>query len=527
MSEGTKALPARDTISSARTSAPLSERWQHGLAALSGIGLVLCFPDFPFGPLALVALVPFLVVLRDLVVHGGPATRGARLGYEMGLIFFTGLLFWVWNVTRIGTVALILFQAVYPAAFGALVVWIGRRTRLPFALIAATVWMGLEHVREMGYLGFPWGQLGYALAPYPALIQPASVGGVWLVTAILAAHNALWAQGAWEWWRAGGPTQGARRQAAGALGLVGALALWGGIVLWGTEEPAPGPQVALVQGNIDQDQKWDRAFRTASFNKYARLSRGVSGQGVDLYIWPETAAPCYLLETPEWRSFVRDLVEELDGPLLTGGLAWIWRDEEDPVHHNSAFLFKPASDAIPRYDKIHLVPFGERLPLVDAFPWLMNIHLGQANFTPGAQRRLYEGGGVRFPALICFEAIFGDEVRAFVQDGADVLVNITNDAWFGRHSAAGQHAMMTVFRAVEHRIGLARCANTGITMFVDPYGRIVQRTGTWEDAVLVGAVPQRTGDTLYTRLGDWVAWAALAGCLVLVGLALIRRPEPV
>ena len=553
----------------------------------SALLLFLAFPQPSLSFVGFVALVPLFFSIhgaknREHVpsppLPPSPSKKGwrgtFRQGYLFGLVFSAGLLFWVAHTTMAGTIALVLFLALYPAVFFVLAEYVGRRSKLPFPLIAALLWTSLETVRTWGLFGFPWQNLGHILGGHPTLIQSAAYASVLGISFWIVLINGM----VFEAFRSSG------RKRSGWIGLIALLLIvpyvHGRIVLsrargtaeremgrWGDGERSPSPphpltpseeergtgiRIALVQGNIDQKIKWNSKFLSHSFQTYDRLTQSLREPApersdsliadsaeakLDLIVWPETAAPVYLLKRPAYRDWVAGLARSMDTPILTGANDYEWINK-DKVHiFNSAILFDPEQGPVQKSDKMHLVAFSERVPLLDLFPALDRLcaKLGQgdlspANFTPGKKRVLFELPKGRFSVLICFEAIFPDEVRRFVNDGAQFLVNITNDGWFGRYSAPHQHAQIVVFRAVENRIWIARCANTGFSFFVDPWGRVTRSTKIYEEGVLVGEVALRTEETFYSRHGDVFATACLICTIVMLGWAAFfpkrnRNPE--
>lgn len=488
-----------------------SKAWFPSVA--SGLLLALAFPQPGWGLSAFVALVPLLLALEG----AGSWREAFRWGYIFGWVFFGILLFWVAQVVWVGYFLLVPFISLYPGAFGALFWGIRRGTRLPLWLSAAVLWTGLELVRTVGFLGFSWGSVGYSLGFYPPLIQMASYTGVRGVTFWVLTVNGLLAE-----WGSGRPRFWVRGALAAALLILPYI--YGQWTLARAQVGRRYVQVALVQGNIDQDVKWDPKFLAFSFSKYDSLTRSI-GESVDLVIWPETAAPTFLLKREPYREWVAGISRDVGAPLLTGANDYEWLPGGEPRMFNSAILFDPIRGPVRKYHKMHLVPFGERMPLVELLPFLKDIQIGggPGNFTPGDERVLFEVGPARLPTLICFEAAFARDVRRFVRDGANLLVNITNDAWFGPYSAPYQHAQMAVFRTVEHRISLARCANTGVSMLVDPYGRVLKATKIFQDAVVVGELPLREGETFYAKHGEWLAWMCVGWSVGLLMWARMRR----
>ncbi len=544
----------------------LSER-TFFLPIAAALLLILAFPQPSLSFVGFVALVPlFFSMLKkgDGDSARAEGWRGTfRQGYLFGLVFSTGLLFWVAHTTVPGTIALVFFLALYPAVFVVLAEYVRQRVMLPFPLIAALLWTSLEYVRTWGLFGFPWQNLGHILGGHPTLIQSAAYASVLGISFWIVLINGM----VFEAFRSSG------RRRSLWIGLIALLLIapyvHGRIVLSrarvtveremgrgrdGERPPAPphpltpseerrgeGIRIALVQGNIDQSIKWDSRFLNHSFQTYDRLTQSLreslpgrsdslrvnsAEAKVDLIVWPETATPVYLLKRPAYKDWVAGLARSMGTPILTGANDYEWMNRDKVNIFNSAILFDPEQGPVKKTDKMHLVAFSERVPLLDLFPALDRLcaKLGQgdlspANFTPGKERVLFELAQGHFSVLICFEAIFPDEVRRFVNDGADFLVNITNDGWFGRYSAPHQHAQIVAFRAVENRIWIARCANTGFSFFVDPWGRVTRSTKIYEEDVLVGEVGLETGETFYSRHGDVFATACLIGTIVMLGWA--------
>ena len=235
-------------------------------------------------------------------------------------------------------------------------------------------------------------------------------------------------------------------------------------------------------------------------NLYHTMSIESMSYDPDLIIWPETAIPVYLNKNIRYRRIIHSLVDSIGVPVLTGMPA---ADYENDKKWNSAGFFQPGDEKIQRYNKIHLVAFGEAIPFDDYFPSLRKLHLGQANWDKGKEPVVFRSPVIPpFNVVICFESIFPDLVRKFVLKGAQFITVITNDVWFGPHSSPIQHAMIAVLRAIEFHRPVVRCANTGISMIIDPYGRVVDKTGTFERTILTGVITPGTGQTFYLKYGN-------------------------
>jgi apolipoprotein N-acyltransferase len=283
----------------------------------------------------------------------------------------------------------------------------------------------------------------------------------------------------------------------------------------------PSLKIGLNQGNIDQAMKWDESFQKETLKIYERLSLKVGEEKPDLIIWPETATPFFFQDAREYQPIVLDIPKRTNAFLLFGSP--FYRVEKGKVNHfNSAYLISPAQELIGRYDKIHLVPFGEYVPLGEILS-LGSLGEGIGDFKPGKVIFNFPLPQGRFGVLICFEIIFPDLCRKFVKNGADFLVTITNDAWFGRTSAPSQHFSIAVFRAVENRVFIARAANTGISGFIDPKGKIVSKGKIFTEEAMAGTIRLSKKKTFYTLYGDVFAWACSGFSLLLLGYAFIQK----
>jgi apolipoprotein N-acyltransferase len=403
-----------------------------------------------------------------------------------------------------------------------LVVAAARRTRVPFALLAPAAWLAAEWLRGVGELTFPWGYAGYALVPHPTLLQAASWGGIHGLTLIvLLANVAVWAAVA-------GRGRAPVRFAPAAAAAVGLLALHAAGAARLRAHPPLSPddaavRVAVLQPNIVQTIKWDWEHKDRSLDAIARLSHRIPAGGVALSVWPETAVPAYLHEEPAYFTLVRRIVAGSRTPTLVGfpNTAVVGNERE---YYNSAVLFNPDGSEGGEYRKIRLVPFGERLPFQDLFPALRKVDVGESDFTAGRAHTLFSSPAGRFGVSICFEAVYPGMTRRIVRDGGDFLVNITNDAWFGKSSAPWQHARMAMVRAVEDGVSLVRSANTGISLVADPFGRVAAETGLFEETILVEPLDARRVPTFYLEHGDLSLWAALA--VAALALAACVAPVP-
>jgi apolipoprotein N-acyltransferase len=258
--------------------------------------------------------------------------------------------------------------------------------------------------------------------------------------------------------------------------------------------------VALIQGNVPPDEKWEEGMEEWNINLYRSMSIQSMEYHPQLIVWPETAVPAYLADIAPYRRMVQSLVDSIGVPVLTGMPAIDWSTGKT---WNAAGLFSPGGTNVARYDKLHLVPFGEAFPFDDIFPSLRNINMGQANWDEGTDIVVFDTPGLPpFNAVICFESIFPDLVRRFIVRGSQMIVVITNDVWFGHYASPIQHAMISVMRAIEFHRPVIRCANTGISMTIDRYGRIQDRTRYGERTYLIATARPSARMTFYAKHGN-------------------------
>ncbi|MGE0392278.1 MAG: apolipoprotein N-acyltransferase [Vicinamibacterales bacterium] len=491
----------------------------YALAALSGLLVAFSFPRFGHPAAAWVALVPLLVALA--------ATRGVAAGLHLGLVTgavgFAGTIYWTREVVQqfgglplplatLAMVLLALYMAVYAgAATAATALLVGRLGTRGLALLPAA-WVAGEYARGWAFGGFPWTPIGSSQATVLPVAQAASVVGVYGLSGLVVSVNVL----------AVLVLLGRARVRLLAGGC--AVALLAGGWAWGSARMADNRltgagtplTVGLVQGNIEQTDKWDPRLADAILADHIALTREAVSRGAAFVLWPESSTPFMLEEDPAGQH-VHDLARELRVPLLVGS------DEVKrlPLRlYNAAHLIGTtgATDAV--YRKMHLVPFGEFIPLKNVISFVSPLVESFAEFVPGTETVLLPVNGHLASTSICYEVVYPELVRDAVLKGSELLTTITNDAWYGRTSAPFQHWELASLRAIEHGRYLARAANTGISGVIDPYGRVTARSGLFERTALVADVRLLTGRTLYTRLGDVVAWAAMAVTVLAVLLAV-------
>ena len=500
------------------------------LALLSGALLALSFPKFGHPAFAWIALAPLLVALSH---RPQPRRRAFALGLTTGAGYFCGTLYWlVETMTTFGGLntalaafaagVLIAYLSLYPGLFAMiqarLVATLGKRA----LLIAPAVWVATEMGRTYVLDGFPWELLGYSQAGVLPIAQLASVVGVYGLSALVALVSAAAAYAAVE--------RSPRRWPVAAI--VAAILL--GTAAWGTARIARGTllssgvpvRVAVLQGNIPQDQKWDPAMRGPIMQRYIDMTREAIGRGAEFILWPESATPQPYDQDVAAGDTIRRLARQAKVTLLIGS------DQVEPVKpaaqgrpserlYNAAYLIQPDGTTAAVYRKIHLVPFGEYVPFSRLLFFVGPLVEAVSDFTPGADAVLLPVRGHRASTAICYEVIYSSLMRSFVTHGSELLTTITNDAWYGWSSAAYQHWQQASLRSIEQGRYLARAANTGISGFVDPYGRVMQRSNMFESAVMAEDVRFITARTIYSYVGDAVGWGSVA--LTVAALAATRR----
>jgi apolipoprotein N-acyltransferase len=459
--------------------------------------------------------------------------RAFALGVTSGVLYFAATLYWITRVMAVYgglspwvavlvNALLVAYLALFPALFAVVM----RRLLTVYGagvlMVAPLVWIATELARRHLFGGFPWVLLGYSQATVLPVAQLASLFGVYGVSALVASVSAAAALCA--------ATSSARDRrtaiAAVALLLI-AVAAWGSRRAARAEWTREGDslQVGLIQGNIDVSEREGIGRAASIFQSYLQMTRQAIGAGAELVVWPESATPFAFEEDPASADQIRTLARQARVPILFGSDEFEWRvvanRRVEDRSFNSAFLVAADGSTAGIYRKIHLVPFGEYVPLrrllFFAAPLVEAVGSG---FDAGQDATLLPVGGHRISVSICYEIVYPDLVRQFVRGGSELLTTITNDAWFGPTSAPYQHFAQASMRAVEEGRYLVRSANTGISGIVDPYGRILAQTDIYRPAVVVGRVRFSKESTLYARVGDALPEASMVMTLIML---LARR----
>lgn len=486
-------------------------------ATLSGLLLAASFPTLNVAPLAWAALLPLLLASREKT-----AQKAFGLGTWTGLVAYTGLLYWIVPTFRAAevsmplgvgcTLLLALYLGLYIGLWAAAAAWIGHRLGPTlFSLFQAALWVLLEALRGMLFSGFPWLLLAYSQWHYEPLIQMCSLTGAYGVSFLIVFFNAALVT---SFWSHGQSVTRRTYALTTALVVIALVMVYGFHTL---SQPRPAKTipltVAVLQGNVDQYKKWDRAYVEEILSTYTDLSVQAASRRPDLIVWPETAVPGYLLSEPNLLLWIQNLARQTQTFHLVGA-----PEERSGKAYNAAFMFKPDGEIVAEYDKMHLVPFGETVPFQKLLGRWIKVLNELGGFAAGKKQALLPGPLCSIGTTICYESIFPHQVRDSVRRGADLLINLTNDAWFLNTSAPHHHLLPYIFRAVENRRYAIRAANTGISAIIDPYGHVVALSPLFQQNILVGSVAPLRTLTPYTRWGD--VFLLLCGGIVLVGLAV-------
>jgi apolipoprotein N-acyltransferase len=492
------------------------------LSLLSAGLLILAFPGPDLGFLSWVALVPWFFALRKQ-----KPKSAFFLSWLVGLIFFSGIIYWVNYVTSLGFTLLVLYLGLYFAVFGLVFSINSKQSTLKSLFLIPCLWVGLEYIRSHVFTGFGWALLGYSQYRYLPVIQISDITGAYGVSFLIVLVNA-------GIYYATGKSQVKKYRFLIPVFLLTALFLGYGWFKTGQQPGGKNIKVSVIQGNIPQVMKWDPDARDFILERYLQLTEEAASEQPELIIWPETSVPGYLENEKALLKKLKALSKKVSPSSLLLGTPHI---DERKIFNSATLMSK--GEVIKRYDKVHLVPFGEFVPLPRIFSRFAFASL-IGGFTPGEEYTVFslsDEKGDRllfteepesksslspFSVLICFEDVVAPLAGRFVRSGAQFLVNMTNDAWFGDSSEPRQHLQASVFRAVENRVNVVRSANTGISCFINPRGRILAEVSdaSGRDVCVEGEKTQEltisSPASIYTRFGDVFAWV----CLLMVALTI-------
>jgi apolipoprotein N-acyltransferase len=500
------------------------------LSAAGGLILSVAFPTLNLDLLAWLAFIPLLAALeRERFLP-----RAAICGFFFGLAFFAVDLRWIIQTMVIHGkfhpftatlifVSMICALALLPALFSVVCVFLDNRG-FNLLLVAPVAWSSLEYIRTYVFTGFPWDLVAYSQAHRLALTQICDLTGVYGLSFLIVMVNV----GLFSFMKFVVDRDWKRlSRLLIAFGCLGMVLIYGTVRLGDfpkNQVVADTVSAGILQGDISQDIKWDPLSRSQTFVRYESLAQDAVKRGADLLIWPETSVPVVIGGSdPSWK-YATHISKVLKVPMLIGA-PYETHTHDNVNFFNSAFLVENG-ELTERYDKIHLVPFGEYMPLSWMLPLGPGLAAREADYSAGSVVTIMKPG--RFPpfgVLICYEAIFPYIARSAVLSGAEALVNITNDGWFGNSAAPYQHLVMAGFRAIENRVWLFRAANTGVSAVYDRAGRLVASLPLMEQGALVRRIPARPqAGSFYTRYSDIFAWTVmgLLAIMLLFGFVIFR-----
>ncbi|MDR2583530.1 MAG: apolipoprotein N-acyltransferase [Fibromonadaceae bacterium] len=484
------------------------------LSLASWILLALCFPPFPLGPVALVSLAPWFYVLKTA------SKRVALTSSYLGAIVFNAIsIYWLYHVGDVAPPALIFSGLFLSIAFLSLFTLLCAYVfiKLPYIFIFPFFWAGIEVLRAKGDMSFPWLSLGLVFGNNLELMQSYAFFGVFGCSAIIIASNMCLATAILK-----------KKKKLGLAPLGLAIIFYiGGYGILANEKNADSDSltVAIVQPSIHQTKKWSREYYDSVMTQTWDLFETLEPDSVDLILFPETAIPDYINSRYREIDFLDNYTQESNSAIVIGALNRFWTSDTKNKKrkydiYNSAFLFG-FGEPLPEYRKIHLVPFSEKVPFDNIFPIVNYVDLGGGTFSPGDSLSIWQPGN--FSPLICYEAIYGNILRDAKRKGANFIANITNDGWFYKSIAPYQHFNLVRSHAVENGIGVVRAANTGISAFILPNGRILEKTKLFEQRIIVQNIPLETRFTFYSAIGDYAELVLFYFSLLIVLIALIKK----
>lgn len=511
------------------------------LSVLSAGLLILSFPPFSLWPLAWVSFVPLLMTFDQT-----KAKSSFLITYLSGFVFFACMIYWFMHVTVVGAVLLVAYFSVYFGAFGFCAHFFCKRSLGKKIIVLPGLWVLLEFLRAHLLSGFGWVSLGHSQASFLTLIQFADVAGVWGVSFVVMAGNVFFAQCLQVLLGLRFLSSEEFDQKRNQLFVVGAIGFCclTAMLIYGMRQldyyrrsqPEASLLVAVVQANIAQEDKWQEISWPQTRDRYMALTKQAAAALIEqqkvksipgVIVWPETAFPGFLWEDQDFFEEIQALVQAVGVPLLFGSVVY-----EEEQYFNAAILLSKQGDFVEQYNKLHLVPFGEYLPLRQFMPALADL-VPIADFSPGERWTVFSADSLRdfeqaaaFSVLVCFEDTMASLARGFVNHGARLLINMTNDAWFKESKASVLHMNASLFRAVENRRVLIRAANTGVSCVIRPTGEIKKdiRNPQTQSSFVAGFFVEEVGlfeqISFYTKHGDVFIGGVVLCFLLFLGFDL-------
>lgn len=517
------------TATSGKTGRPLSRR-PLLLAGLSGVLQVLIFPGADWSFLCWVCVAPLLVAIFRPESEGGAvsARQGFVLGYLTGLIWSFGACYWIYDVMHIygglnrpvaaGVEVLFsLAMALSWAVFACTMAWLASgRLGQKAMLLAPFVWVATEMLRGFPF-DFRWNPIGTALVNNIPLTRLATVTGVYGLSFEVVALNVAFAV-AFQ-------VEARRRRLLLLMSVMAVMVLHAGTLLKPAKLPANGT-ARLVQSNVPilMGEQWTQQYFDQTVKELADLSVPKPGEvdpnqpPLDLIVWPESPAP-FFINDPNFRHAVSEVARQTHAAVVIGSLGLPTNNQGQQLY-NSAAIVAPDGSWGARYDKNHLVPFGEYVPFKQLLGFANALTHEVGDFIPGREHNVLRAGNLAVGAFICYESVFPGEVRDFAANGAEVFVNVSNDGWFGDTAAPWQHLEQARMRAIENHRWLLRSTNTGITGVIDPFGRVLDTAPRNQRTYIDVPFSIETDTTFYARHGNWFVW--LCAIISLVAIAMRR-----
>ncbi len=507
---------------------------------LSGVLLLLCFPGFNLSFIAWFALVPFLFS----ILTSNNRIFALKSGLLTGTILFFGTQYWIYhsinhfgNIPFVSSISIVLllslYQGFYIALFGFLTQIYYGKHRSKALLLTPFLWSGLEYIKSFLFTGFPWTLLGHSQFTFLHIIQIVDITGVYGISFLILFSNTVITEVLLYFSYLWGREKCSALEIKTIKGHVIILFIiffvvltYGGIRLNSCSQSGDRIKISIIQGNIEQNRKWNKQYKEEVVEIYKSLTMEALKEGPRLVVWPETSLPFFFGTEKDYTGDLRDFQKKTDSYLLFGTVLIKESPDRRALVTNSSILLSSNGKTVYNYDKIHLVPFGEYVPFRKLFFFINKIVESIGDFAPGTNTSPADTKIGKFAVPVCYEIIFPRLVGSFYKNGGDFMVNITNDAWFGKTNGPHQHFIISIFRAIENRKPLIRAANTGISGFVDTKGRIIANTGLFERKVLTCEIVKNNEITIYTSYGDVFAQICnILNVFFLFYLFLTRRKE--
>jgi len=503
-------------------------------AITSGLLWTVIFPQCNWPFMAWICLIPLLIAIN----HQTPLSA-FRTGWICGFCHYITLLYWIaqslfcysglsYQSSWIALCLLCAYLSCYPGFFSLIVHWLCKR---PLSMLAIPfIWIAMEYLLSLSNFAFPWELIGYSQYQSLALIQFADITGVYGISAFIVLVNVIICQLILFIWHIRWQAQVITQKFIWVIFIM-VMFIISGVYFYGIKRindiekvSSKAPQVALslVQGNIQQNEKWKKENRLPISLLYLQLSLNEKAALSDLIIWPETALPYYLMNENSLKAIIDNGLKKINQPILIGSPSFIEKNNEKK-YYNSAYIVNEKGEILDQYDKIILLPFAEYNPIKTYLPFFKPIASTEDDFSKGELTPIKRIQNKFKPGIqICYEIIFPASTRQLVNQDADILINITNDAWFGNTSAPYQHFSMVIYRAIETRRSVVRCANTGISAFIEPTGRIRQKSQIFQRDVLNQKMPILTENSIYVQHGDWLPKMSLILVAFLIVIHLLK-----